>query len=158
MIRIYSQFVQEDHCDKIIRQIEGSLHPATQIWKDDKGTIMKRVGTKRFVYSSAFVVLKEVFDDICTLCDRPRSELDAIQLFRYGVGDSYPTHRDAKAVSCLIYLNNVECGGETYFPDDQVLIKPSVGTFVTFNNDERHESLPVTKGEKYIMAFWFEVK
>merc|ERR1711896_83736 len=66
----------------------------------------------------------------------------------------------------LVYLQNVEQGGETLFPylNNSVAIQPNHGDAVIFGNlaqngrchpDSAHEAAPVRKGEKLILQIWY---
>ena len=64
----------------------------------------------------------------------------------------------------MIYLNDVEEGGETYFKAIDLKIKPKKGLAVIWNNLYQngkvnpytiHSGLPVKKGNKYIITKWF---
>ena len=64
----------------------------------------------------------------------------------------------------MIYLNDVEEGGTTYFKYLDINIKPKKGMAVIWNNlnkdgsinpNTEHCGSPVIKGEKYIITKWF---
>ena len=64
----------------------------------------------------------------------------------------------------MIYLNDVEEGGETYFKFLDLKIKPESGLAIFWNNlysfgwpnfKTMHEALPPTKGKKYILTKWY---
>lgn len=62
-------------------------------------------------------------------------------------------------MSGVVYLNDDMEGGELAFANQDVLIKPKAGSIVLFPSVKPfyHESLPVTKGEKYMSAvFWIK--
>ena len=60
----------------------------------------------------------------------------------------------------LIYLNDVESGGETYFVHENIKIKPKVGRAIYWTNtkkglpnfDSLHEGCQVISGNKYIVT------
>lgn len=64
----------------------------------------------------------------------------------------------------MIYLNDVELGGETEFPKLGLKFKPQKGTAIIWKNsdedgkvypDTLHSGNPVLKGNKYIITKWF---
>lgn len=64
----------------------------------------------------------------------------------------------------MIYLNDVEEGGETYFKHLNLKIKPQKGTMIAWNNVYKngipnlktlHEALPPVSGNKYVITKWF---
>lgn len=59
--------------------------------------------------------------------------------------------------SLVIYLNDDHEGGEIHFPKLGLTIKPKAGTIVAFPATTLHESLPVTKGNKWHSpCFWYQ--
>jgi len=64
----------------------------------------------------------------------------------------------------MIYLNDVEEGGETYFKHLKLKIKPKRGLLIAWNNlffngipnyKTLHEALPPVSGDKYIITKWW---
>ena len=68
-------------------------------------------------------------------------------------------------VTALAYLNDVEEGGATDFPEIGVSVKPNKGDVVVFHNciegttdinpDALHAGSPVLAGEKWAVNLWF---
>ena len=107
---------------------------------------------------------------------------ERMQLVHYGEGEEYHAHHDfsypafgnryqpGRFATLLLYLNNVEDGGETVFPravnsesHDGIKVKPKAGTAVLFFNTlpdgnfddlSQHQSTPVHSGEKYLANLW----
>jgi len=68
----------------------------------------------------------------------------------YGNGDD-------PNISVVLYLNDDYVGGELFFREQGVKIKPEAGSIVIFPSVEPyyHESLPVESGIKYMApGFW----
>lgn len=83
-------------------------------------------------------------------------------LLRYSEGGYYGKHTDDfskmhRIVSGLIYLNDDYEGGELYFNELDVKIKPKAGSIVLFPSNfvYAHECLKITKGTKYAVVTWF---
>ena len=64
----------------------------------------------------------------------------------------------------MIYLNDVEEGGETYFKHLNLKIKPQQGLLIAWNNlyfngipnfKTLHEAMPPIKGDKYVVTKWW---
>jgi prolyl 4-hydroxylase len=70
-----------------------------------------------------------------------------------------------RTYTVLMYLNDVEEGGETEFPKLGIKIKPEMGKAIVWfnlhpyskdiNENTLHAGLPVVKGEKWIANMWF---
>jgi prolyl 4-hydroxylase len=86
----------------------------------------------------------------------------------YFVGDGYTNHclsSGQRTWTFMIYLNDVEEGGETEFIRlDNKRFEPTKGTAVVWKNsdgtgkvypDSSHAGLPVIKGKKIIITKWF---
>lgn len=83
------------------------------------------------------------------------------QILKYSVGEHYNPHCDAgpnipRVISALLYLNDVEDGGETEFVNFDVKVKPKPGRLVIFpsNYAYSHAALQPKKGTKYVAVFW----
>lgn len=81
----------------------------------------------------------------------------------YATGEELGLHTDTNHGgpftnhSLVIYLNDDHEGGEISFPEQGLVIKPQAGTIVAFPATTLHESLPVTKGNKWHSpCFWYE--
>ena len=89
--------------------------------------------------------------------------MDDLQLLHYRSNeDFYQEHSDdgpglGRVFSSLLYLNNVDQGGETYFTKFDLSIKPQAGKLVFFpsNYPFSHEAKPPEFGEKFVAVTWF---
>jgi len=103
---------------------------------------------------------------------------------RYFVGQEFKPHIDwfppgspgwqreggrggQRALTAMVYLNDVEEGGETDFPRLDIAIRPRAGTLVVWNNADRngvpnpltaHAGNPVIRGAKYIVTKWYRTR
>lgn len=68
-----------------------------------------------------------------------------------------PTHKD-RILSWILYLNDIEEGGETEFLYQSLRIKPKTGTFILFpaHFTHTHRGNPPLSGVKYIATGWIE--
>ncbi len=106
-------------------------------------------------------------------------EVSQVQMYSKGIKiDSHydffnpllPEGRDSllksgqRTWTALLYLNDVEQGGETHFIVPNIKIKPKKGKLIFWNNlDDNHQpnyntihtGLAVNNGEKYILTKWF---
>ncbi|PSB09291.1 iron-regulated protein [filamentous cyanobacterium CCP1] len=93
-------------------------------------------------------------------------------ILRYREGQFYKRHVDnillssrfqevdegipTRDISVVGYLNDGFEGGETYFDRQDIKVRPEAGAILVFPAyfTHPHESLPVTKGEKYAFTSW----
>ena len=134
------------------------------------------------------MMLEEMLEDInILLIQRRMAEVvdttpaysEFLQLLRYQNGQEYRPHRDylppslitpleeggagQRESTVIVYLNNVENGGETEFIELDKKIAPKMGRVLAFKNlhhdgspDTRtlHAGLPVKSGTKWIATMW----
>lgn len=94
---------------------------------------------------------------------------DILCFNRWRVGDMQHPHADGEQLDgslhpfhwrkygCILYLNDDYEGGEIYFPNQSVELKPRRNTLVFFpgTTEYLHGVRPITKGTRYtISTFW----
>jgi len=89
--------------------------------------------------------------------------MEAINFVRYGPGQHFQVHADhgfsyVCTISSVMYLNDEYEGGELYFPNFDLTIKPEYGDIVFFPSTfiYAHSSLPVKSGTKYAAVTMFD--
>jgi Rps23 Pro-64 3,4-dihydroxylase Tpa1-like proline 4-hydroxylase len=89
--------------------------------------------------------------------------MEAINFVKYGVGQHFQVHADHGfsyicTVSSVMYLNDEYKGGELWFPNFDLKIKPDYGDIIIFPSTYiyAHASLPVTEGTKYSAVTMFD--
>lgn len=106
---------------------------------------------------------------------------ETMQGQRYAPGQQFRAHHDffhegeaywaamkasggQRTWTAMIYLNEVEEGGATWFPKAGIRIAPKRGLLLAWNNMNPdgspnpftlHEGMPVVRGTKYIVTKWF---
>jgi prolyl 4-hydroxylase len=100
-----------------------------------------------------------------------------LQFLHYETGQYYKSHHDylggsekfmagPRVLSGLLYLNDVEEGGETSFPVLELTVSPRAGRLLLWADvldDQpmvkdvrtRHAALPVTRGQKFAANLWY---
>ncbi|MDB6061190.1 MAG: proline dioxygenase [Verrucomicrobiaceae bacterium] len=117
---------------------------------------------------------------VAALLGVPAENGEGIQILKYGIGAEYKPHYDfflpespgsakhlekggQRIATLIIYLNDVECGGETVFPEIDLNVIPRKGGAVYFsycdsqtrlNRMTLHGGTPVIHGEKWIATIW----
>ena len=69
--------------------------------------------------------------------------------------DAGPSH--PRVCSALLYLNDVDEGGETWFDKQGLKIKPEKGKLIVFpaSYAYSHQAMPPVSGNKYVAVTWF---
>ncbi|MFC5528205.1 prolyl hydroxylase family protein [Cohnella yongneupensis] len=131
-----------------------------------------RTNSSMFFEESENELVLKVETRVSELMGIPVSHAEPLQILHYKAGDQYKPHYDYfttgqvvnNRISTLVmYLNDVEEGGETYFPSLRLSVMPKRGRAVYFEyfyNDNLlneltlHAGNPVTVGEKWVATQW----
>lgn len=109
----------------------------------------------------------------------PKDYGETFYVLRYDIGQEYKAHTDwfaagpqglgflgypgNRLATVIVYLTDVEEGGETLFPTIGLKIRPQRGTALLFWNrmpdgtldpDVLHSSAPVIRGQKWSISRW----
>ncbi|MBC7815588.1 MAG: 2OG-Fe(II) oxygenase [Planctomycetaceae bacterium] len=181
-VLVLGNLLSDEECEELIRRSEVKLARSTTI---DPQTGKEIVIPNR-TSSGTFFPLNE--DDFIARLDRRVSELlrwpvdhsEGIQILRYQVGGEYRPHFDyfppensgsgphvsqggQRIGTLIMYLNDVEDGGETIFPEIGLSVIPRRGHAVYFGycNSRNevdpltlHGGAPVRQGVKWIATKW----
>jgi predicted 2-oxoglutarate/Fe(II)-dependent dioxygenase YbiX len=88
------------------------------------------------------------------------AENSGTQILRYGPDDHYVPHQDSgpgfesRYLSVVCYLNDDFVGGETSFPGIEYTAKPETGKAIIFPSHYLHGSVPIVRGEKFVIVSW----
>lgn len=182
MVAVLDDFMSNEECDELVQLSRVKLQRSTIV---DPATGQDRVIEDR-KSSGTFFALNE--NPLVARLDQRISEVmrwpvengEGIQILNYQIGGEYKTHFDyfspedpgsavhlakgGQRVSTLVmYLNDVEQGGETIFPSIHLAVSPKKGSAAYFEycNDlgqvdtmSLHGGVPVIAGEKWIATKW----
>ena len=182
IIYVVSDFLSDYECDAFIKEGEGQMNRATVISDGEHEVHASRTNTYHWVAHDTNDVIHEVSKRFSILVQMPINNAEQFQLVHYGPGTEYKPHFDSfdkdteegrknwfpggqRLVTVLAYLNDVEEGGATDFPELGVSVKPNKGDVVVFHNcidgtsdihpDSLHGGSPVIAGEKWAVNLWF---
>ncbi|XP_011001658.1 PREDICTED: probable prolyl 4-hydroxylase 9 [Populus euphratica] len=191
----FPKFATPEQCESIIKMVESKLKPSTlalrkgETAESTKGT---RTSSGSFVSGSEDETgtLDFIEKKIAKATMIPQSHGEAFNILRYEIGQKYDSHYDVfnpdeygpqssqRAASFLLYLSNVEEGGETMFPFENgsgvspgfdykqcvgLKVKPRQGDGLLFYSlfpngtidpTSLHGSCPVIKGVKWVATKW----
>ncbi|MCD8510019.1 MAG: 2OG-Fe(II) oxygenase [Bacillus sp. (in: Bacteria)] len=176
LIVILGNVLSHEECDELIRLSKGRL-------------LRSKVGNSREVNelrTSSSMFFQERENDLVARIEKRVSEImnipvehgDGIQILNYKVGQEYKAHFDyfnsasqqttnPRISTLVMYLSDVEQGGETYFPKLNLSVSPQKGMgvyFEYFYNNETlneltlHGGAPVISGDKWAATQWMRRK
>ena len=179
---IQDDFLNKVECEKLINEIEKRLEPSFVANPDDS----RIVSDYRTSSSSCFNYKETKVGVNLDLKIARYLGLDPfigewVQGQKYESGQFYKEHHDffhpfteeyktytewmgQRTWTAMLYLNDVEDGGETYFKYLNLRIKPERGKLLFWNNlypmgipnyKTMHEACPPVDQNKYIITKWF---
>ena len=172
LIVVLGNVLSNEECDELIRLSKDKMK------RSKIGTTREvnelRTSSSMFLEESENVIVARVEKRISSIMNIPIEHGEGIQILQYTPGQEYKAHHDFfsssskvannNRISTLImYLNDVEEGGETYFPKLNLSVSPQKGMAVYFeyfytdqhlNDLTLHGGAPVITGEKWIATQW----
>jgi prolyl 4-hydroxylase len=184
-IVLFGNLLSHEECDQLIAQSRNRLKPSTVV-NAVSGSYDRHEA--RTSYGASFrrgenELLRRIEKRISDLLSVPVSQGEPIQVLNYAPGGEYKPHFDffdprepgnekilsmggQRFASLVMYLNDVEAGGSTVFPDIGLDVLPRKGNAVFFSYANPagdldklslHGGSPVTAGEKWIATKWLRL-
>lgn len=81
---------------------------------------------------------------------------------KYSLGSHIRPHKDtgsfdtSRLVTLVLYLNDNYSGGELYFPDLQMSMRPDTGSIIAFYSEFRHGVMKIVNGYRYCVVGFAE--
>ena len=179
----YENFLSEKECKELISNIDKTTRPSTIANNEDKQITSdyrtSQTADLEFFPAELILNINEKLEDLMEL-DMLLGE--ALQAQKYLPGQYYKKHWDffppeetkqhqvycewmgQRTWTTMVYLNDVEEGGETNFGSLRLKIKPKRGLLLAWNNlyrngdpnyKTKHEALPPKSGNKYVITKWW---
>ena len=175
-------FLDETECWQLTAMIDMVAQPSTLFSAEDAAA------GYRTSYSGNLdphhPVVQMVSRRIDDLLGLPSENGETLQGQRYMPGQEYKQHCDwfhtsephwkvekrhggQRCWTAMIYLNDVEEGGETLFTHLGLQVTPQKGALLMWNNARvdgtpnemtMHAALPVVRGSKHIVTRWYRVR
>lgn len=180
--RIIEDFLTRKECDQLIALGRERLAPSTgfNVQKGQSEMTDWRKSEGCFFGIGEFPLISKIEKEIREITRIPVDHGEGLQLLHYRPGGYYKAHYDyfdprfegnrsqienrggQRVATFMIYLNDVEEGGETYFPHVNVRVKPERGRALVWKNTIKgicneatmHSAEPVIKGEKWVVTKW----
>jgi prolyl 4-hydroxylase len=174
-------FLSEDECDRLAAMIDAAAEPSgilshgyTEVWRTSSSANFDR--------SDPFI--QQIERQIDGFVGLPGEWGETIQGQRYEPGQQFRDHLDTfwteaeywadearrggqRAATAMVFLSDVEAGGETEFARLGASVPPQKGVILAWNNVTADGSLnemtlhagrPVERGVKYIITKWYRTR
>jgi prolyl 4-hydroxylase len=182
---LFGNLLSDDECDALIAQSRQRLRPSTVL---NAATGTYDLHAARTSHGASFrrgenELIHRIEHRISDLLSIPYSRGEPIQVFNYAPGAEYRPHFDffdprdpgntrsldmggQRAATLVMYLNDVDAGGSTVFPEIGLDVLPRKGSAIFFSYadpagdlDRRslHGGSPVAAGEKWIATKWLRL-
>ncbi|GLT74076.1 hypothetical protein SLA2020_458970 [Shorea laevis] len=196
---IYKGFLSPEECDHLIDLAKDKLEKSMVADNDSGESLESEVRTSSGMFLSKHQdeVVAAIEARISAWTFLPEENGESIQILHYEHGQKYEPHFDFfhdkanqelgghRVATILMYLSDVEIGGETVFPNSEEkftqqkddtwsecakkghAVKPRKGDALLFfslhpdattDNYSLHGSCPVIKGEKWSATKWIHVR
>ena len=145
----------EKFCLRYFLTEPKNIHPLDPLYKHIE-----------FVYSKIFGGIENAFTHYSTniyphASQNIKSTEGLLSILKYGKTGYLPEHQDqgvsSRVLSTVAYLNNDYVGGEIYFPQIDIEIKPEPGSIIFFPSNFvfTHTVKPITSGFRYAVPQWY---
>ncbi|MCP4439218.1 MAG: oxidoreductase, 2OG-Fe(II) oxygenase [Aureispira sp.] len=157
-------FISAKDCEDIILFSEMRGYDEAKISLSSGAKMMKGLRNNyRLIYEDQDLANK-YWEKLAAFCPKELDYSQAIGLneqfrfYRYEAGQRFKRHIDGRfrrnekeesRITFMIYLNDDYKGGETAF--DDLIIEPKKGTALCFVHEQKHESIPIQEGVKYVL-------
>ncbi|MDO5102258.1 MAG: 2OG-Fe(II) oxygenase [Lautropia sp.] len=174
--------LSDEECAQLIEWSKGRMKSSEVVDRESGASYQSSVRTSEGSHfeRGENALIERIEARIAALTGLAVNRGEPLQMLRYGVGGEYLAHQDffdpadagtkvltevggQRIATLVMYLNDVEEGGDTHFPDLDLSVKPIKGSAVYFEyqNDAGeldtrclHAGMPVLRGEKWIMTKW----
>ncbi len=186
LIYTIDDFLSEEECNYFLEKAKNSnMKRGAVNSKDGKNPIQTlRTNSVLWVKHNDNKITLELGNRLAELAEYPLENAEPFQVVHYKPGEKYELHYDSqldyvhsekskgqRMVTTLVYLNDVEQGGTTWFSkfgSFGIHVKPKKGKLLLFHNADKEtfKVLPMSQhagcapinGEKYAFNLWFRNK
>ena len=167
----FNNVLNDDECDTLIKNALDRLERSKLA---NKEVSQIRTSSGMFFGENESPFISEIEQRISQLMHIPVEHAEGLQVLHYEpsqefkthfdyFGEHHPSYKNNRISTLVMYLNNVEKGGETTFPNLGIQVKPEKGSAVYFeyfyidshvNELTLHSGEPVIQGEKWVATQW----
>lgn len=179
-------YLTDNECQHMIDISKDIIQPSL-VSGEKKGYISEdRTGQNCWIKHDHDEITLSIANKISEQLNIPLDNAESFQVLHYNKNQEYKNYYDSwdfngdeksrrnmkyggqRMITTLVYLNDVQEGGETKFTKLDIKIDPKKGRLLVFSNVEKdsniknklseHSGLPVIEGEKWVFNLWFREK
>ncbi len=175
LIVILGNVLSDEECDDLINLSKDKIHRS----KISNARVDNmRTSSSTFLEESENIIVSRIEKRISQIMNIPTEHGEGLQILNYQIGQEYKAHFDfftstnkvinnPRISTLVMYLSDVEHGGETYFPKLNFSVSPQKGMAVYFeyfyndqdlNEQTLHGGAPVIVGNKWAATQWMRRK
>jgi hypothetical protein len=179
-ISVFRNVLTSEECRNIIKKYENAMNPNAGLESREQtyGQITEEVEQRSISEQTEDADRQFFKNKIVEMIGVPVSHIEAGDIYRYDTNQYFGLHHDFpydprtipyykhggdRKATAIFWLNEGYEGGRCTWPELGVTVEPELGGVMYFEYDYPdeavnmstiHESLPVTKGIKWIAAFF----
>lgn len=184
-IATVDDFLSGDDCQSLIQAASGSLERSKIVNAGaEKVESERRTNSNARVTKEQSPAVPRMLMLLSMYLRLPITHAEGLQILHYGPGQEFKPHHDGfslddkpqrtemyeksggqRLFSTMVYLNDVDAGGSTDFPNLDLSVAPKQGRLLIFANTgagsrfmttlSLHAGTPVTQGEKWSAITWW---
>lgn len=177
---VFENLLTHEECDALIELASPSIGRSTVVNHGDGASVVSeaRTSSGSYFHKGQHELIDKIDHRIAKLTGWPHEKGEGLQVLRYEPGQEYIPHHDwfdpnapgaatvigssgNRVGTLVLYLNDVEEGGATSFPETGIHVMPKKGSAVFFSYDSPtmdtktlHAGSPVVKGVKWVATKW----
>jgi prolyl 4-hydroxylase len=172
-IVILGNVLSDEECDELIKLSKDKLQRSKI--GNTREVDELRTSSSTFIDETENEIVARVEKRVSQIMNIPNEHGEGLQILNYKIGQEYKAHFDffssnvnnPRISTLVMYLNDVEQGGETYFPKLNFSVSPQKGMAVYFeyfyenqnlNDLTLHGGAPVVIGDKWAATQWMRRK
>ncbi|AZU65010.1 2OG-Fe(II) oxygenase [Neobacillus mesonae] len=172
LIVVLGNVLSNEECDALMEMSKERLHRSKIGGTRDTNEL--RTSSSMFFQDGENEMIARIEKRISQIMNIPIEHGEGIQVLNYKIDQEYKAHFDffsnsnnPRISTLVMYLNDVEQGGETYFPKLNFSVSPQKGMAVyfeyfynnqTLNDLTLHGGAPVIIGDKWAATQWMRRK
>jgi len=177
---VFEDVVPLDVCDAMINKYKDAMNPnaGKESREQTYGQITEEVEQRSISWDTDPADRAYFKSLLAKVVGIPESHVEAGDIYKYNEGQYFGLHHDFpydtkvvpyyskggdRKATAIFWFNDDYEGGRCIFPELKVTVEPKKGSMMYFeydypdekdNDSTIHESLPLTKGNKWIAAFF----